>query len=152
MGELLVPVLMLLVAGGFYREAGRLRLEDGYPMNSATYPKILAGMLALCAVYLLVRFCLKRKKYIAEERARIFDFRVLATFGLFLLFYFTLPYLGYIPSAVIFLVLLSLFFQKGRPRLPDTVVLPVCLSVGLYVIFGFMSIYLPVGELFEAFF
>lgn len=153
MGELIIPVIMMLVGGIFYVDAGRLPVyEENLPMSSASYPEIIALLLMACSAYLIIRFFIKRRQFIAAERKMLFDPRVLLVFGLFVLFYFALPYFGYIPSAFFFLLLLSLFFQRGKPQLKDTVLLPAGLAVGLYFAFGFMSIYLPTGSLFQGLF
>ncbi|MCC8191336.1 MAG: tripartite tricarboxylate transporter TctB family protein [Planctomycetes bacterium] len=149
MGELIVPVLMMLVAIAFYRDAGTLPVyDDGLPMTSASYPAALAGAVMICAAGIILRFFYRRYRGRGETEPA-FDPRVLAVFGLFVGFYFGLPFLGYIPCSFVFLVALSLFFQKGRPRLLDTLVLPVCLSVGMFYAFRLMSIYLPTGSLFR---
>ena len=153
MGELIVPLAMMAIGLFFFWDSSQLAIDDvGMPMTSATYPEFLAGMVMACSVYLVVRFVLKRKQYIAEDRARYFDPRVLAVFGLFVVFYWVVPFLGYIPTAFAFLVVLSLFFQKNKRRMLDTFIMPVCLSVGTYFAFNFMSIYLPTGTLFRGMF
>jgi len=137
----------------FYVDAGKLPVfEDDMPMTSASYPQVLALLVMVCSAFLIIRFFIKRREFMDLERKKPFDPRVLLVFGLFILFYFALPYFGYIPSAFVFLLVLSLFFQRGKPRWIDTVVLPGGLSVGLYVAFGLMSIYLPHGSLFDRFF
>jgi hypothetical protein len=153
MGELIVPIALLAISIFFYWDSGNLLVEDdGMPMTSATYPEFLSVMIMVCSAYLIIRFIIKHKQFIAEDRARYFDPRVLACFALFVVFYWVVPVLGYIPTAFAFLLLLSLFFQKEKRRMLDTVIMPACLSVGTYFAFYFMSIYLPTGTLFRGLF
>jgi hypothetical protein len=152
MGELIVPVLAFVIALLFYAAAGSLTLIEGFPMNSASYPRVLTVMLMICSAFLIIRFIIKRKSYIAAGKKMIFDPRIFLALGLFVLFYFGLEYIGYIPSAIIFLVALALLLKEGKPRILDIFILPVCLSVGLYFIFQLMGIYLPLGKLFRDFF
>jgi hypothetical protein len=152
MGELIVPVLMLAIAVIFYLAAGSLSLVEGFPMTSASYPGVLTVLLMVCCVFLILRFAVKHKRYIAEEKKMVFDPRIFLALGLLVLFYFGLEYIGYIPGAIIFLAALALFLKEGRPRILDTLILPVCLPLGLYFIFRFMGIYLPLGKLFRGFF
>ena len=152
MGELIVPVVMIIIALLFYTAAGNLNLIEGFPMTSATYPQVLALMMMMCSAFLIIRFCVKCKKYIVAEKKKIFDPRIFLAFLLLIALYIGIDWIGYIASGIIFLMLLSLLLKEGKPRLLDTVILPVCLSVGLYFIFQFMSIYLPIGKLFQGLF
>ena len=153
MGELIVPVVLMAVGVFFYWDSGQLPVEDdGLPMTSASYPEFLAMLVIACSLYLIIRFCIKRKEFIQAEKARYFDLRVPVVFGLFVLFYWVIPIFGYIPTAFVLMVILSLFFQKEKRRALDTFIMPACLSVGLYFVFNLMSIYLPTGTLFSGLF
>lgn len=149
MGELIVPVILMAIGLAFYCDAGKLSIfDDDLPMTSATYPQILAAMVMACSAYLIIRFLVKRKRDGDAAKRRYFDPRVLLAFVLFAGFYFALPVLGYIPSAFILVMTLAFLFQKSKPRLFDTLVMPAALSVGLYYAFYLMSIYLPTGTIF----
>jgi hypothetical protein len=152
MGELIVPIVMIFIALAFHSAAGNLNLIEGFPMTSATYPQALSVMMLLCSAFLIIRFCVKRRKYIAEEKNRILDPRIFLAFLLLIALYVGIDWIGYITSGIIFLVLLTLILKEGKPRLLDTVILPVCLPVALYYIFQFMGIYLPNGRLFRRIF
>ena len=153
MGELIVPLALMAISIFFFWDSGNLPIEDeGMPMTSASYPEFLSVMIFACSAFLIIRFIIKHKEYIAADKAQHFDPRVLAGFALFVVFYWLVPFLGYIPTAFAFLLLLSLFFQKDKRRALDTFIMPACLSVGTYFAFYFMSIYLPTGTLFHGLF
>jgi len=151
MGELILPIIMMFVALAFYNAAGNLNLIEGFPMTSASYPQTLAIMMMVCSAFLIVRFCIRHKKYIAAERNRVFDPRIFLAFLLLVALYIGIDWIGYIPSGIIFLVLLSRLLIKGKPSLLDNVILPVCLPVALFYIFQLMGIFLPTGRLFLRF-
>ena len=148
MGELITPILFVVVGFFFYREAGSLKIKEGYPMTSASFPKVIAVLLILCGIALIVKVLIQRKKYIEAEKKLIFDPRLFLALALLIAFYFLLEPVGYIISGIVLMVGISLFMQKGKPKLFDTVILPVTLPIVMYFIFQFMSIYLPVGDLF----
>jgi nitric oxide reductase large subunit len=152
MGELIVPILMLLIGAVFAGESVFLKPQPEYPLESASYPRFLSGLLIALAVVILIRFIFKRRDYIEAERQRVFDPRVFLVLGLLVLFFFGVQLIGYVASAFLFVAVLSLFYQRGRPRVLDTLVLPAGLSIGLYYAFRFMGIYLPTGKLFAGIF
>lgn len=153
MGELIVPVAMILMSMAFYYDAGKLDIyDDSLPMTSATYPQFLAVIISIASVFVIIRYFRKKKQFDEADRKQGFDLRVLLLFALFIVFYFVLPLLGYIPAGFLFLMVIALVFQKEKPRLLDTVVMPALLSVGLFYAFRMMSIYLPTGTLFRGLF
>ncbi|MDR1316722.1 MAG: tripartite tricarboxylate transporter TctB family protein [Spirochaetales bacterium] len=152
MGELIVPILAFVIAVIFYAAAGSLTRIEGFPMNSATYPQALTVMLMICCVFLIVRFVIKHREYASAEKKLIFDPRIFLALGMLILFYYGLEYIGYIPSSILFIVALSWILKEGKPRILDTCILPIGLSGGLYFIFQFMGIYLPLGKLFRGLF
>jgi len=152
MGELIVPGIILIFSLVFFFAAGSLPLVKGFPMDSATYPRVLTVILMICSVFLIVRFIINHRKYIEAEKKRIFDPRIFLALGLLVLYYFSLEYLGYIFSSIVFLVILAWFLKEGKPHLLDVVILPICLPIGLFFAFNFMGIYLPAGRLFKGIF
>jgi hypothetical protein len=152
MGELIVPVLAFVIALIFYAAAGSLTLIEGFPMNSATYPRALTILMMICCVFLIVKFAVKHKAYFAAEKKLIFDPRIFLALGLLILFYYGIEYIGYIPGSILFTATLSWILKEGKPRILDTCILPLSLSAGLYFIFRFMGIYLPLGRVFKGFF
>lgn len=149
MGELIVPVLMLFMGGAFLFESGRLKIKEGYALTSASYPRLLAIILILCAVVLIIRFFLKYKYFITEEKTKGLDLRIFAVFAILLLFYLLLEPLGYLICGVLLMSGLSLLLQKGKRHMFDSILFPVVLTVGLFIVFQFMNVYLPAGILFK---
>lgn len=152
MGEVIVPAVMLLIGCAFYREAGLLKVKEGYALNSASYPRFLAVVLILCAVFLLIRFAIRHKYYMEEERKLVLDPRIIPAVLLLAVFYLMFETLGYVVCGMILMVGLALLLQKEKLRIFDTVVFPVVFTVCLFFIFRFMSVYLPTGTVFKKFF
>ena len=152
MGELIVPIVMLLIGGMFYREAGLLKVKEGYAMNSASYPRFLAVILMLCAVFLIIRFVIRRKAYMENEKNMVLDPRVMLVAIMFALFYLLLDKLGYIICGIGMMVGLAMLLQKGKRNIFDTVIFPVVFTICLFFAFRFMSVYLPNGVIFKNFF
>ncbi len=152
MGELIIPVLLIVVSVLFYMFSGTLKVMPGTPMSSGTYPRVLAVLLFCCAIIIMIQFFMRRKEHAEAEKGKVLDKNIFLVALLLFAFYFCLNYLGYIISTIILGILLSLFFQKKKPRVFDTFILPVLLSTGLYYAFHYMGVYFTVGKLINAIF
>lgn len=152
MGEIIVPILMLIISAIFFISADKLPVMAGTPMTSGTFPKVLSVILGICAIVLIIVYFMKQKKYAEEEKARILDKNLFIVAALLVAYYISLNLLGYLISTAWLGIVLSFFFQKGKRHMLDTFVLPVLLTVGLYFAFRFMGVYLPTGRLISMIF
>jgi putative tricarboxylic transport membrane protein len=107
---------------------------DGMPTDIAYYPKALIACLFGCAAYLFVQPFIRRKLQ-SDHQAECTRFMcrgpTLELVGLSIVYIFVLPYVGFITSSVIFLVILM--WRLGVRHWAALTVVPIATVVLVYL-------------------
>ena len=150
MGDRLLIIIMTLVIGGYLFLALSLReLSFSGPVGPKTFP-ILIGVAGLLALGLLIVERLRGKNGDAVSPAGAAapsrPWAVVGVVGWTVLYYMVFERLGFVLATIPYLLLLMVFFNRGRWVANLSVSL--VFTVGVYVVFNrYLQLNLPAGLL-----
>ena len=150
-GDAAAAVVLLAGMGALY--ANSLTINDtlNYALGALFFPYVMIGtitVLALILLYQSVDFAAVSAPA-RDEEAKAKNLHVLLTqaglVGLLALYIAVLPYTGYIPTTVVFLIASMIFLGERKPKkIAVYAVCAVATTAILYVIFGKMlHLFLP---------
>jgi len=110
----------------------------GYPAGPSTYPTILGWILLFLAAWVTLRPGAR-----AEAQPRLFSWRAAIGLTLTIVYIAIFRHVGLLVSTLTLLVCYALLLQQGRPRLLDTIVVPVISTLAVYVLLWVLNVPLP---------
>lgn len=145
MGELIMAIIFLAMSVVFILVAGQFSTIDNMPINSATFPRVVAVLLLIYSSILIIKNIknLKTKKDLPK-----IEIKTIIVMLSSIIFYLVFDYLGYIISSILLLVVIAVLLQNKKLKAMDTIVLPVTFVICLYFTFKILKISLPIGKLF----
>ncbi len=150
--------LFLIVVGGFFLVES-YEVSPGFQqvVGADQYPRWFAIILiGLCLASLIKDHLLYRREDFSREDVKIIAEmrevgpRIMALFGLLVLYIFLIPHLGYFESGFIFLTLAIFSLgQRDIKRFVSSLIFAFGITLAVYFVFGvLMNIYLPPGIIF----
>ena len=140
-------VIMIGLAIFFFFYADTFRTLPGQTdIGPRAFPKVICVLLVICVIIMLVQELRKKE----DEKPELFSVKwligVVTAFG----FYFVLPHLGFVFSAMIAIIIMEIlllnepFKQAARVAIPVAIIVPVVIQL----VFGqLLKVPLPAGIL-----
>ena len=143
----LIGLFCFAFAGYIWYEAGTFPAasSDFDAMGPSLYPRFLATVIGLASLFIFLK---GRPSDNKGEQYKYFAF--LYVIALSAAYIFLLPHLGFIPTTVLFLLCMVLYFDPSemKVRVRNAVLYAVLFSAFLYLFFGkLLGVLLPAGIL-----
>lgn len=145
--NLVFSVILIAVSAFFFFYADTFKTLPGQTeIGPGAFPKAVCAALVLCSAALILQQCRKG----GEEKAGLFNGKLLAGIAAAAAYFFLLKPLGFVLDSiwVIFVMMLLLLNEPLKKALPLLVAVSVLTPVVLYAVFGlFLKVPLPGGVL-----
>lgn len=130
--------LMAFSIGTIYAASQLRPAPLGYPIGSGTFPTILGWVLAGLSLWLVAR-----KARIVESGGRLLSWRAAVGFALTILYIAVFRQIGFLVCTFALLVAYAMLLQRERLRLIDSVLVPFCSILAVYVLLRILNVPLP---------